>query len=198
MFVRYCFFSTSPKSAVMHLYTATQNKKMNWTPSNNPAYRKQWGAGVHVHERNQLNPELPLWIRTKVLQILRGLPTIFGLFFFKKMLFKHILQSRFKSRTSPVMSWTCRYFFLRAVALTWQQIQFVLIKKKNNIHSSTRLYFIYLSYVCALKPTRCSLVVWRLWCVQLAEEYLSLFRWSVPHLFSLPADDSCSPKMRRW
>lgn len=34
--------------------------------------------------------------------------------------------------------------------------------------------------------------------MQVAEEYLSLFRLSMPHLFSLLADDSRSPKMQDW
>lgn len=30
------------------------------------------------------------------------------------------------------------------------------------------------------------------------KKYLPLFRWSMPHLFSLLAGDSCSPKMQTW
>lgn len=118
--------------------------------------------------------------------------------FFLILLFKHILQSRFKSEIQfadkPCHIVNVLVFLptYDGPHLTTDAICFN--KEKNNI-SSTHLYFIYFFFFYRTSALQNTL---RLRYMQLAEEYLSLFRLSVPHLFSLLADDSCSPKMQHW
>lgn len=83
------------------------------------------------------------------------------------------------------------------IALIWKRIQFVLIERNVEPKSPKQTALVHLHRTSALKSILLLTVGRFLW-KPVAEEYLSLFRFSMPHLFSLLADDSCSPKMRNW